>query len=395
MINDNAYIVMNNSVNIVIDNNNVNAVTTLGSGGNIISENELNIIKWNIGTATGSYNIPFTTSSGVKIPLTLDITTSASGTGNIQFSTYGGATWDNDTYKPSGVTNMTNISATNNSAEVIDRFWMIDAQGYTTRPSGNIQFYYDDAEHTATGNTITESDLKAERYDPSANNWETYPVGGVVSTTSNYVTAVSFSSTDLVRSWTLIDQSTHLLPLVLVSYEAECFAGNGIISWQTASEANTDYFILEASADGNEFEFLAAIEAAGNSFSETSYSYIAENNSATYYKLILVNTNGETEELGITNLNCGTQTSETVNAYASGFQQITLQTLGLSVGNYSLQLFDIAGKLFLQKEIPIDNYFNQFIIEDKKLAAGMYILRLSGTHNNNPFFFFKKIQVLN
>ena len=68
----------------------------------------------------------------------MQITSAGAGAGVIDFSTYGGLTWNNDTYKPGEVTNMTNMGVTNNSTEIIDRFWIIDAHGYTTKPSGNI-----------------------------------------------------------------------------------------------------------------------------------------------------------------------------------------------------------------------------------------------------------------
>lgn len=395
IINDDAYVVMNNGVFIVIENAAPDAITTLGTGGNIISEDEFNIIQWNIGTATGNYIIPFTTSSGIKIPLSLNITASGTGTGNIQLSTYGGPTWDNDTYRPAGVTNMTNMGTTNNSAEVIDRFWIIDAQGYTTKPSGAIQFNYDDAEHLALGNTITEADLKAERYDDLGDNWELYPVGGIVNTTSNYVTGVPFNNTDFTRTWTLIDQTTHLLPLELISYTATCFSNNAILTWETASEINTDYFILEMSADGMHYEFAVNIPAAGNSTVENQYSYIIENNSVTYYKLKLVNLNGDGEELKTIALDCGTENNYVINAFASGLQEITLQAFGLNQGNYVLQLFDMSGKIILQNELTIDDYFNQFLISDARFAAGIYILRLEGLHENLPFVYSKKIQVMN
>jgi hypothetical protein len=394
MIHNDAYIVMNGGVNIMVDNNNANAISTLGTGGNIKSENENNVIQWNINTSTGSYIIPFTTASGIKIPLTINITGAGTGGGKIVFSTYGGATWDNDTYKPAGVTNMTNYASTNNSAEVIDRFWIIDAQGYTTKPSGTLQLYYDDAEHLAAGNTIYEPDLKAERYDPVADSWETYPVGGVVNTGANYVTNIPFTATDFVRSWTLIDQESHILPLVLTEFTAECFANNAIITWQTAQEINTNSFLLEESADGNVYHQLATFEAAGYTNAETNYSFIVENNSSAYYKLTLVNADGSEEELGIININCGTDTELAVNAFTSGLQQITLQTFGLETGNFNLQLFDIAGKTLVNNNISVTDYFNEFIIHDRWIAAGIYVLRLSGTQNNQPFTFTKKLQVM-
>ncbi|MFI5173042.1 MAG: hypothetical protein ACHQFW_11670, partial [Chitinophagales bacterium] len=394
VINNNVNMVMNSGVYIVVDNAASSAVATAGTGGNIISEAENNIIKWNIGTSTGNYIIPFTTASGIKIPLSVNITSPGTGTGNIEFSTYNGPTWNNDTYRPTGVTNMTNMGVTNNSSEVIDRFWIIDANGYTVMPSGDIKFNYDDAEHLAAGNTITESDLKAERYEDAADDWEIFPVGGIVNTVSNDVSGVPFSSTDFMRTWTLIDQTTHILPIVLLSFEATCFSSDAVISWQTAQEINTDHFILESSINGENFTTLASINAAGNSNTERSYSFIIKNYTETYYRLKLVNTDASVEDLGVVSVNCSSTTPYTINAYASGIRQITLQTFGLKKGIYYLECFDIAGKEILHNEIYVDEYFNEFIVKEDLLAEGIYILRLNAQDAGAPFTYAKKIPIL-
>ena len=281
ILNNNVQLVFNNNAYLVIDNSNANAISTTGSGGNIISESEFNIIKWNIGATTGSYIIPFSTTTGIKIPLNLTITSGATGSGNIQFSTYASSTWDNNVYKPTGVTNMTNIATLNNSAEVIDRFWLLNAAGYTTKPGGDIEFTYNDAEHLAAGNTITESDLKAERYDDASNSWELYPVGGVVNTITNLISSVPFVASDFSRVWSLIDQTSHLLPILLTAFHVDCMMQTTVITWTTAQEVNTDYFILEGSADGENFYPLATIHAAGNSNIETNYSFTMVNGGAT------------------------------------------------------------------------------------------------------------------
>ena len=43
------------SVFVVLDNGNTNALATSGTGGNIITKHENNQVKWNIGTNTGTY----------------------------------------------------------------------------------------------------------------------------------------------------------------------------------------------------------------------------------------------------------------------------------------------------------------------------------------------------
>lgn len=388
VINNDAYIVLSADADIVIDNSNTNAITTMGSGGNIISESEDNCIQWNISSATGNYIIPFTNYADVKIPLAINITTAGTGSGKFVVSTYGGPDWDNDGYKPSSVFNMTNMGVTNNSPEVIDRFWLIDAQGYSVKPSGEIQFNYADAEHLAAGNTITEADLKAERYDEASDNWEVYPVGGVVNTGSDFVAGVLFNATDLTKSWSLIDQTTHLLPVTLTYFESECMGADGILQWQTASEINTDHFELEFSDDGVQYHYLAEISAAGNSDVTINYNYAIKNAQALYIKLYMVDIFGNKEELGALFMDCGNNIPAEVNAFVSGFSQITLQTSGLAEGIYDLQLFDAAGNLIVSNTVNVQQNENSFIIQDERLSAGLYVLKLT---DNTNFTYTKKL----
>jgi len=394
VFNNDVNMVMSNDVYIVVDNSNPNAISTVGTGGNIISEDENNIVQWNIGTGTGNYIVPFTTASDIKIPLEVTVTAAGTGSGSLLFSTYGGANWDNDTYKPSGVLNMTNMATVNNSSEVIDRFWLLDAQGYTTKPTGTISFTYDDAEHLAVGNTITESDLKAERYDEPTDNWELFPVGGVVNTTNNTVSGVPFNNTDFSRSWTLLDQTTHLLPVVLISFSATCVADQVHISWSTAQEINTDHFILQKSSDGIFFETLTELIAAGNSTTVTAYDVYTQSSEPAYYRLLLFNQDGSSEALGIISGGCNNNSLPSVNAWSPGFSQLILQTALLQSGNYQMDIFSISGQSLFTTQLYLDAYQQTYLLEDNRISAGIYVLQLSAIDPGNPFRYTQKIRVL-
>ncbi|MEZ5012779.1 MAG: hypothetical protein R2794_00655 [Chitinophagales bacterium] len=381
VINNDAWMVMQNDVYLVVDNQATNAISTAGTGGHIVSEGENNIVQWNITSGSGSYVIPFSNAAGLKIPLTFTISAAGTGSGKILFSTYGGPTWDNDNYRPSGVSNMSNMGVTNNSAEVIDRFWIIDAQGYTTKPSGDILFTYIDAEHTAPGNTITEADLKAERYDPPTNDWEINPVGGTVNTTSNYVGGVPFNSADLVRSWTLIDQTTHLLPLVLLDFTAACSVSGIHFEWVTASEIHTDHFRLEYSFDGVHFTEVAHIPAAGESQEELHYDVDVMPGSVGYYRLIINNDDGSEALLGVLSPSCTEENNATAFAWSSSKEVIMLQTQLESAGMYLLNLFDLAGQCVAREEVYLDSGLHYHSIQGV-WATGVYIIQLTGLAGN-------------
>lgn len=175
VLNDNSYINISGGAHLVLTNPSPNAITVLGSGGNIISESENDIVNWKIGSNIGTYTVPFTTGTGVKIPLELTLSSSGVGSGEILFSTYtdtdGINNWNNSDYLPTGVSNMFGTNGLlNNSAFVIDRFWMIASQNYSTTPTGLLSFGYDDLERSASGNTIAPRTLRAQYYNTSTNS---------------------------------------------------------------------------------------------------------------------------------------------------------------------------------------------------------------------------------
>lgn len=94
------------------------------------------------------------------MPLTFT-KSAGSGDGHFIFSTYPTPP-QNSLNLPSGVTNL-NRGGEDRSLYFIDRFWQLNAQNYTLKPSlTNVQFGYIDAEH-AEPNTIWELALGAVR----------------------------------------------------------------------------------------------------------------------------------------------------------------------------------------------------------------------------------------
>lgn len=211
------YLRISNNANLVLDNSNTNAITT-SAGANIISEGENNVVKWRVGTGTGTYTVPYTTNSLVKIPLQLNITAAGTGTANsIIFSTYETATDANTTY-PSDVTNMNSVCTNSNALYAVDRFWRIDAGSYgASKPTPVINFGFNPAANeTAVTNTITLSRLKAERFNAGSNSWET-PMKLYGLASGNTVAGASVTPTDFHKSWTLIDTVVMTIPISLTS----------------------------------------------------------------------------------------------------------------------------------------------------------------------------------
>src|SRR5205085_9895542 len=68
---------------------------------------------------------------------------------------------------PAGVNFLTGISGTENAPAVIDRWWNVTAQDFSTNPAADMVFTYRDSEWSSGTNIINERDRKSTRLNSS------------------------------------------------------------------------------------------------------------------------------------------------------------------------------------------------------------------------------------
>jgi hypothetical protein len=287
---NNPFLVIENGGKLVIENGATNAIALQGSGGNIITTSENDQLIWNIDINSGVYTVPFTTVSIVnggtetKIPSTVNITSAGTGSGRFIFSTYG--TSDMNTPWPSSVTHMNNASGMDNSLMVIDRFWIIEPENYVTNPSAMLTLNYDPSASEIGGlNLVTEANLVAQRFNTTANQWGDY-TGGTVNIAQSRIENIVVVATDFFGTWTIADR-TSPLPIELAHFSGVCNVDEVLLNWVTQSEINNDYFTVEQSLDGENWNQLATLEGAGNSTQPNYYQHSVSNSglSTVFYRL--------------------------------------------------------------------------------------------------------------
>jgi hypothetical protein len=382
VINNNGFIVIDNSAYLVVDNSNANALTTAGTGGNIRSEDENDAIKWNIGAATGTYTIPWTTNSNIKIPFSMNKTNAGTGAGNVIFATYETAT-DMNTPWPSTVTHMDNdlIAPVDNSLTVVDRFWRVNANGYTTKPTVSMTFSYDGVTANEIGgsNTLVEANLEAQRWNTGVGDWEAL-LFGTNDAANDRVTNVNITAADFFDFWILVDR-TIPLPVTLLSFNAECKEDAAIINWQTSTEINNDYFVVEKSYDGIVYFELETVVGAGNSNETNSYSVLdKEVNKTTYYRLKQVDFNGTTTYFEVVATNCRANEFE-VNQFVFGENQFSFNVITAINETVNVILYDVRGRVVSNKKFNLENGSNNLKLNNLSLSRGMYLLSINGEQN--------------
>jgi hypothetical protein len=93
-----------------------------------------------------------------------------------------------------------------------------------------------------------------------------------------------------------------VLPIELLNFSGQCKNGANNLTWSCATETNNDYFVIERSIDGMNFDEVARIDGAGNSTQQTNYSYSDESfvkDTINYYRLKQVDYNGASEYFNI------------------------------------------------------------------------------------------------
>jgi hypothetical protein len=87
------------------------------------------------------------------------------------------------------------------------------------------------------------------------------------------------------------------LPVEWLDFSAQWQEDDAYLSWSTASEINTDHFAIERSVDGQSYQRMGEVEAAGHSASIRSYQFVDPNvanlkNERVYYRLKQVDQDG-------------------------------------------------------------------------------------------------------
>lgn len=367
-----ATITIRNNANLIINNPNTNAITRLN--GQIISEGENNNIKWCIGTSTGTYIVPLGYQTSDYIPITF---TKTAGTGNGSFIFSGYHTgWNNSAYLPTGVLNVS-YNGVDNSPYTIDRFWKIDAANYTIKPAlSNLTFTYIDNEHTALGNFITESELGAQRWNSTINDWGDFIPGVDITILTNKIMVATVNPADLYKWWTLPGlNGSHALPVELVAFNGDCNNSSVLLEWKTASEWNSNYFLVERSIDGNIWNTIATLKAAGNSNIDNTYTFTDESieEKRNYYRLKQVNNDKTFSYSSIIQVACNsTDELNVLQVFPNPSSGVfTIQT---TIGSF-VYIINAEGNVIYTQKCTNSN----FLVNLSDIASGLYTVISTGS----------------
>ena len=170
------------------------------------------------------------------------------------------------------------------------------------------------------------------------------------------------------------------LPVDLLSFEAEITKENHIaLQWETASEINHDYFTVERSKDGSDWEAVERVNTANTATETNNYSAIDKSPIAgvSFYRLKQTDVDGTTAYSDIESVSIDRGVNLEINVYPNPTDGIVYVNLnGLVVKE--MTLLDNSGNDLTDKVKQISKNEETVVLNLEGLPAGSYYLVLNG-----------------
>lgn len=179
------------------------------------------------------------------------------------------------------------------------------------------------------------------------------------------------------------------LPVELMYFKGKHVDDGNLLEWATATEIDNDYFELERSLDGVNFETVATIDGNGNSSSVITYEHIDEDfdNVVNYYRLKNVDFDGssETSPIVIIDNNVdGLDESMILLLYPNPSAQglINLDAYIAVSGEYQLDIYDLVGKRISSHVVYLDSGNQTLQVDFDGMGSGSYIVEMIDLSTN-------------
>lgn len=168
------------------------------------------------------------------------------------------------------------------------------------------------------------------------------------------------------------------LPVELVAFNATALEERNVLAdWITASEINSDYFVVERTTDGVQFEAIGTVDAAGTSLEPIHYELIDENalTGTSYYRLKEVDLDGTATYSELKSVNF--DGISILSAFPNpGTEEINFIIYSTNATAFELNITDATGRIVEHRNLVLEEGSNNFELPLEKYAKGQYFLRV-------------------
>ena len=165
------------------------------------------------------------------------------------------------------------------------------------------------------------------------------------------------------------------LPVGLLDFEGSKHNSGVLLKWKAEHEMNINYYEVQRSANGLDYETIGNIKSFGLTGNGNNYSMM--DNSAgnvNYYRLKIIDNEGNFNFSKIVSVNLP-GSSQKIYVLGNPFANtIRLRFASKPADKVNLRLLDIAGKLLIAKEFTNVSNTIEFNVLPGYLSKGVYVL---------------------
>lgn len=213
----------------------------------------------------------------------------------------------------------------------------------------------------------------------------TYSDSMKVARTDNFQFRIALQNNSKTNFWQIKDGDIQIhnvtyggmLPVDLISFNGEADKNFVLLQWATASEVNNEYFTVEISENGVDFNTLGYVEGAGNSNCVLYYNCVDENPyQISYYRLRQTDYNGGFTYSEIIRVSLKESTDEEIIIAATG-GEINVMTNNVESGQLHVNIYSLNGTLVYNNSINVEDGSNTISVKPDIEGNSIYLVSVS------------------
>ncbi len=181
--------------------------------------------------------------------------------------------------------------------------------------------------------------------------------------------------------------STTPIPIELAYFDVTSLSNEVLLIWETASEINNDYFTIERSAGGFDFEGIGIVDGSGTTSEYMKYSFRDLNpiNGFSYYRLKQTDFDGTSSYSHTLSVGRNLEDTELIvapNPVSEG--RLNLQ-LPFDNGRGRIEIKDLRGATVFKRAVRLDSN-RDLILNLQSVPNGFYVMQIlqNGLHFSKP-----------
>jgi len=273
-------------------------------------------------------------------------------------------------------------ASTNKVSQV--RYWTVGSSDLSNLSTATVTLYYG---YTTTDGVTDLPNLTVVKTLGAGTTWVDI---GKVSDTAEPGNIVSGAFNSSFGTFTLANLSagSNSLPIELVSFEGRNTAEGVELTWVTASEHNNDYFDVEKSSDGAEFQSISRVKGAGTKNSASYYEVVDATlpTRSSYYRLRQVDLDGNSSLSEVIYIQSATTDNVVVFPNPTNGQPVQIHTSSIDKTSV-VEIMNMMGVVIYSRSVSELPYTAQTITVEgsQYLPVGLFLVRISGGTNSSVF----------